>query len=61
MGLEEIVPAIYLIAVLVLVLPAFLKSNSKLKQLLTNLSIWAIIVLAVMIVSYLIFKWKKLT
>ena len=61
MGLEEIVPAIYLIAVLVLVLPAFLKSNSKLKQLLKNLSIWAIIVLAVMIVSYLIFKWKKLT
>ncbi len=56
MGLEEIVPAIYLIAVLVLVLPAFLKSNSKLKQLLKNLSIWAIIVLAVMIVSYLIFK-----
>ena len=32
MGLEEIVPAIFLIAVLVLVLPAFLRSNSKLKQ-----------------------------
>jgi len=60
MGLEEIVPAISLIAVLILVLPAFLRSNSKLKQLLTNLSIWAIIVLAVMIVSYFIFKWKKL-
>ena len=56
MGLEEIVPAIFLIAVLVLVLPAFLRSNSKLKQFLKNLSIWAIIVLAVMIVSYLIFK-----
>ena len=56
MGLEEIVPAISLIAVLILVLPAFLRSNSKLKQLLTNLFIWAIIVLAVMIVSYFIFK-----
>jgi len=56
MELEEIVPAISLIAVLILVLPAFLKSNSKLKQFLTNLSIWAIIVLAVMIVSYLIYK-----
>jgi len=56
MGLEEIVPAIFLIAVLVLVLPAFLRSNSKLKQFLTNLSIWAIIVLAVMLVSYLVFK-----
>jgi len=60
MELEKIVPAISLIAVLILVLPAFLRSNSKLKQFLTNLSIWAIIVLAVMVVSYLIFKWKKL-
>ena len=56
MGLEEIVPAISLIAVLILVLPAFLRSNSELKQFLKNLSIWAIIVLAVMIVSYLILK-----
>ena len=55
MGLEEIVPAIFLIAVLVLVLPAFLRSNSKLKQFLTNLSIWAIIVSVVMIVLYFIF------
>jgi len=60
MGLEEIVPAISLIAVLILVLPAFLGSNSKLKQFLTNLSIWAIIVLVVMIVSYFILKWKKM-
>ena len=56
MGMEEIVPAISLIAVLILVLPAFLRSNSKLKQFLANLSIWAIIVLAVMIVSYLVLK-----
>ncbi len=56
MGLEEIVPAISLIAVLILVLPAFLRSNSKLKLFLKNLSIWAIIVLVVMIVSYFILK-----
>jgi len=56
MGLEEIIPAISLLAVLILVLPAFLRSNSKLKQFLTNLSIWAIIVLGVMIVLYLISK-----
>ena len=56
MGLEEIVPAISLIAVLILVLPSFLRSNSRLKQFLKNLSIWAIIVLGVMIVSYLILK-----
>tara|TARA_B100001123_G_scaffold102449_1_gene118643 strand:+ start:172 stop:339 length:168 start_codon:yes stop_codon:yes gene_type:complete len=55
MGLEEIVPAIFLVAVLVLVLPAFIRSNSKLKQFLKNLSIWAIIILAVILVSYLIF------
>ena len=56
MNLEQIMPAIFLIAVLILVLPAFLKTNSKLKQFLTNLSIWAIIVLVVMLVSYFIFK-----
>ena len=54
MGLEQIVPAIFLIAVLVLVLPAFLRTNSKLKQFLTNLSIWAIIIIFVMIVLYFI-------
>ena len=54
MNLEQIVPAISLIAVLILVLPAFLRTNSKLKQFLTNLSIWAIIVLVVMVVLYFI-------
>ena len=34
MGLEEIVPAIFLIAVLVLVVPEFLRSNSKSKRLI---------------------------
>jgi len=45
-----------LIAILILILPAFLRANSKLKQFVTNLSIWAIIVLGVMIVSYLVLK-----
>jgi len=54
MNWEQIIPAISLIAVLILVLPAFLRSNSKLKQFLTNLSIWAIIVIVVMIVLYFI-------
>ena len=54
MELDQIIPAIFLIAVLILVLPAFLKTNSKLKQFLTNLSIWAIIVIVVMIVLYFI-------
>ena len=51
---EQIIPAISLVAVLTLVLPAFLRANSKLKQFLTNLSIWAIIVIVVMIVLYFI-------
>ena len=54
MELEQIVPAIFLIAVLILILPSFLKTNSKLKQFLINLSIWAIIVIVVMIVLYFI-------
>jgi Ca2+/H+ antiporter len=55
MNWDQIVPAISLIAVLILVLPAFFRTNSKLKQFLKNLSIWAIIVIIVMIVLYLIF------
>ena len=54
MNWDQIVPAIFLTAVLILVLPAFLKTNSKLKQFLTNISIWAIIVIVVMVVLYLI-------
>tara|TARA_Y200000002_G_scaffold294722_1_gene249061 strand:- start:224 stop:391 length:168 start_codon:yes stop_codon:yes gene_type:complete len=55
MGLEEIVPAIALIAVLFLVLPGFISSNSKKKLFFKNLSIWGIIVLLVMVLTYLIF------
>ena len=56
MGLEQIIPAIFLIAVLILVIPGFIRSNSKLKQIIKNLFIWSIIVVLVMIVSYSILK-----
>jgi len=56
MNWDQIIPAISLIAVLILVLPAFLRTNSKLKQFIRNLSIWAIIVIIVMVVLYLSFK-----
>mgnify|MGYP001481971208 CR=1 FL=1 len=52
MNFDQIIPIIYLIGVLILVLPSFLHSNSKLKQFLTNLSIWIIIVLIVNTISY---------
>ena len=56
MSLEQIVPAIALIAVLVLVLPNFLRSNSEKKQLFKNLSIWFLIILVVVLISFIISK-----
>ena len=44
MGFEQIVPAIFLIAVLILVIPGFLRSNSGSKQFFKNLFIWSIII-----------------
>ena len=55
MNLDQIIPAIFLIAVLILVLPGFLNSNSKLKQFIKNLFFWSIIVVSIMLVTYLIF------
>jgi len=52
--MDQILPVIYMIGVLLLVLPAFLSSNSKLKQLLTNLTIWIIIVLIILTFIYIL-------
>ena len=57
--LDQLLPVVYMIGVLLLVLPAFLQSNSKLKELLSNLSIWVIIVLIVTTIVYFLLKWKK--
>jgi len=46
--MDKIIPVIFMIGVLILVLPAFLQSNSKLKQFLKNLSLWVIIVIIIM-------------
>jgi hypothetical protein len=56
MGLVQIIPAIFLIVVLILILPSFLKSNSKIKQFIKNLFLWSIIVASIVIVSYLTYK-----
>ena len=56
MSLEQIIPAIFLIALLILVLPGFLSSNSNSKQFIKNIFIWSIIVVSVVIISYLILK-----
>ena len=54
MDTNEIMSAIFLIAVLILILPGFLSTNNKLKQFIKNLSIWAIIVLVIIVIIYLI-------
>jgi len=54
MNLDQIIPAIFLVAVLILVLPGFLSSNSKLKQFIKNLFFWSIIVVSIVLVTYLI-------
>ena len=55
MNLDQIIPAIFLVAVLILVLPGFLSSNSKPKQFIKNLFIWSIIVVSIVLITYLIF------
>ena len=55
MGLEEIIPSIALILVLILVLPGFIKSNIMKRVFFKNLSIWGIIVLLLMILLYFIY------
>ncbi len=58
--IDQILPVVYMIGVLLLVLPAFLQSNSKLKQFLTNLTIWIIVVLIILTIIYIFKKWVKI-
>jgi len=53
--MSKLIPIIYMIGVLLLVLPSFIKSNKNLKTFFTNLSIW-IAVLLVLFSIYYIFK-----
>ena len=50
METDQIMSAIFLIAVLVLVLPGFLLTNNKIKLFLKNLSTWALIVIIIVVV-----------
>ena len=54
METSQIMSAVFLIAVLALVLPGFLSSNNIVKQFVKNLSIWTIIVLVIIVIIYLI-------
>ena len=55
MGIEEIIPSIALILILILILPSFIKSNLKKKIFFKNLGIWGIIILVLMITLYLVY------
>ena len=52
--MQEIMSAIFLIAVLFLILPSFLNTNRKRKQLIQNLFIWTIIVLIIVVIINLL-------
>ena len=52
--MDKVIPILYMIGVLILVIPAFLQSNSKLKIFLKNLSIWTIIVLIILTIAYFV-------
>ena len=54
MVMQEIMSAVFLLAVLFLVLPSFLNTNNKIKQFIQNISIWAIIVLIIVVILNLI-------
>jgi len=54
MDTNQIMSAIFLIAVLILILPNFLSTNNKSKEFLKNLSIWAIITLVIIVIIYFI-------
>tara|TARA_A100000164_G_C21756577_1_gene699583 strand:+ start:224 stop:394 length:171 start_codon:yes stop_codon:yes gene_type:complete len=56
MNFDELVTAMSLIAILFLILPSFISTNSKKKLFFKNLSIWGVIVLAVVILSFIVLK-----
>jgi len=54
MDTNQIMSAIFLIAVMILILPNFLSTNNKLKEFLKNLSIWTIITLVIIVIIYFV-------
>ena len=50
MDTEQLMSAVFIIAVLILILPNFLSTNNKLKEFLKNLSIWTIITLVIVVI-----------
>jgi len=55
--MDQILPVLYMVGVLLLVLPTFLQSNSKLKQFLTNFTVWIIVVLIILTIIHILEKY----
>ena len=53
--MSKVVPIIYIVGVLLLILPSFIKSNKNLKIFFTNLSIWSAVLL-ILFSCYYVFK-----
>ena len=53
--MSKLIPIIYMLGVLLLVLPSFIKTNQNLKIFFTNLSIWVAIIL-ILFSFYFLFK-----
>ena len=56
MYFEIIMPLIYLICLMILIGPRFLDTNSSLKQMLSNLSIWSLIIICIAL-SYQVYDY----
>ena len=51
--MDKLLSVIFMVGILLLVLPGFLQSNSQLKQSIKNLTIWIIVILIILVISYL--------
>jgi len=55
MDLEQIIPVIALVAILIFIFPNFIRTNNQKKIFFKNLGIWGIIVISLVILLHLIF------
>jgi len=53
--MNKLIPIIYMLGVLLLILPIFIKTNHNLKTFFTNISIWVAVILVIFSI-YFIFK-----
>ena len=51
--MDKLLSVVFMVGVLLLVLPGFLKLNSQLNQFLKDLSIWIIVILTILLIIYL--------